>query len=88
MKDSTIKNAIVEIVTADSIAKDNLMAEMNEAILGAMGTFVAISKGILTTESNPVTGEPLTQIAKEQAEELRKIFDKYIEMTKFCEGRA
>ena len=43
MKDSTIKNAVVEIVTADSIAKDNLMAEMNEAILGAMGTFVAIS---------------------------------------------
>ena len=80
MKDSTIKNALLEIITAETIEKDNLMAEMNEAILGAMGTFVAISKGILTTESNPVTGEPLTQIAKEQAEELRKIFDKYIEI--------
>ena len=88
MKDSTIKNALLEIITAETIEKDNLMAEMNEAILGAMGTFVAISKGILTTESNPVTGEPLTQIAKEQAEESRKIFDKYTEMTKFCEGRA
>ena len=65
-----------------TIEKDNLMAEMNEAILGAMGTFVAISKGILTTESNPVTGEPLTQIAKEQAEELRKVFDKYLAMQK------
>ena len=82
METSTIKKAIVEIVTSDSIAKDNLMAEMNEAILGAMGTFAAIARGVLTTESNPVTGEPLTQIAKEQAEELRKIFDKYIEMTK------
>ena len=69
MKDSTIKNALLEIITAETIEKDNLMAEMNEAILGAMGTFVAISKGILTTESNPVTGEPLTQIAKEQAED-------------------
>lgn len=82
MKTSTIKNAIVEIVTAETIEKDNLMAEMNEAILGAMGTFAAISKGILTTESNPVTGEPLTQIAKEHAEELRKVFDKYLAMQK------
>jgi len=82
MKDSTIKNALLEIITAETIEKDNLMAEMNEAILGAMGTFVAISKGILTTESNPVTGEPLTQIAKEQAEELRKVFDKYLAMQK------
>jgi len=82
MKDSTIKNALLEIITAETIEKDNLMAEMNEAILGAMGTFVALSKGILTTESNPVTGEPLTQIAKEQAEELRKVFDKYLAMQK------
>jgi len=29
-----------------------------------------------------VTGELLTQIAKEQAAELRKIFDKYCELTK------
>ena len=82
MKDSTIKNALLEIITAETIERDNPMAEMNEAILGAMGTFVAISKGILTTESNPVTGEPLTQIAKEQAEELRKVFDKYLAMQK------
>ena len=81
METSKIKKAMIEIVTADSIAKDNLMAEMNEAILGAMGTFAAISMGVLTTDSNPVTGESLTQIAKEQAEELRKIFDKYIELT-------
>jgi len=46
-------------------------------MLSACGTFVAIAKGILTTQSNPVTGEPLVDIAQEHATDLRKLLYKY-----------
>lgn len=82
MKTATIKNAIVEIVNEQTIAKDNLMKEMAEAIISALGTFVAIEKGIITEASNPITGEGLKEIAKGEKETLRAIFDKYVEATK------
>jgi hypothetical protein len=66
-----LKFETLSVENTKRIDKDNLMLEMSEAIVGAMGTFIAISKGILNTDGG------LNEIAKEQAEILREIYEKY-----------
>ena len=77
-----MKNKLIEIINSETIKKDELIREMADAIVEALGTFVAIENGILQIESNQITGESLKEISKGQIEGLKSVFNKYVKMTR------